>query len=168
MNETVSSHAIAGIKEKPYFRVIKSIPDGISNQIEMAVIDFIDCSHVSESIDKRGFRNQTLQAIANASVLNGGGEFWIGTLKGELLIYTLGHISNDFDGRLSYNISQTWVRKDYRGNPIVKEWWKAIKQRAKDCLCGHLVITSSRNPKAYERWLGDGLEIYATLLKTTL
>ncbi|WP_230685497.1 hypothetical protein, partial [Streptococcus pneumoniae] len=77
---------------------------------------------------------QTLQAIANSTVLSGAGEFWIGTLNGELLIYTMAYINNDFDGKLAYHISQTWVKKEWRGDPIVKEWWGQIKQRAKDCL----------------------------------
>lgn len=154
--------------EKPYFRVIDALPDGMSPQIEAAVVDFMKSSDMPEGVQLMGFYNQTLQAIANATILQGNGEFWIGTLNGELLIYTLAYINNDFDGRLAYHISQTWVKKEWRGNPIVKEWWGQIKQRAKDCLCGHLCLTSSRNPKAYERWLGDGMKHYATLLKQSL
>ncbi len=168
MNETKVSQSIPIVQEKPYFRVIKSIPDGMSVQIESAIVDFMKTSHLPEGIEQRGFYNQTLQAIANAAILGGGGEFWIGTINGELVIYTIAYINNDFDGRLAYHVSQTWVKKEYRGKPIVKEWWNAIKQRAKDCLCGHLCLTSSRNPKAYERWLGDGIKHYATLLKQTL
>lgn len=155
-------------EDRPDFRLVKSIPSGLAPQIEEAVKDFIKTSHVPEGIDLNGFYYQTLQAIANATILSGAGEFWIGTVDNELVIYTIAYINNDFDGKLAYHISQTWVKKEYRGKPIVKEWWNQIKQRAKDCFCGHLCLTSSRNPKAYERWLGDGMKHYATLLKQTL
>lgn len=154
--------------QSPSFRIIKDVPRGMSGQIEHAVLDFIASSDTPNGIDLKGFYRQTLQAMAGATILNQGGELWIGTKDNELLVYVLAHIGNDLDGKLSYHISQTWVRKDYRGNPIVKEWWKQIKQRASDCLCGHLVITSSRSPKAYERWLGDGMTHYACLLKMSL
>jgi hypothetical protein len=62
-------------------------------------------------------------------------------------------------------VTQTWVHPDYRGKPIVKEWWAEMKARAKQLFCEHLSITSSRNYKAYERFLGDGMKAYATLLK---
>ncbi len=147
------------------FSVRGSIPHGFGPMLEVAVKDFIVSSHVPDGIDLKGFYNQTLSAMASATVLAQGGELWLGTKGDELLIYVLAHIGNDFDGRLSYNISQCWVRKDYRGNGIVKEWWEAIRSRAKDCLCKHLSMTSSRSPKAYMRWLGGGLQEYATILK---
>lgn len=150
---------------EPIFSVRKSIPSGFAPILEVAVKDFIVSSHVPEGIDIQGFYNQTLSAIASSTVLGQGGEFWMGTKNDELLIYVLANFGNDLDGRLSYNISQCWVRKDYRGNPIVKKWWEAIRQRAKDFLCKHIVITSSRNPEAYMRWLGGGLHHYVTLLK---
>lgn len=170
MNKTLASGTgtIIAFEEKPYFRVVKTIPEGMSPQVEAAVVDFIKTSHMPSGVDARGFYSQTLQAIASATVLGGGGEFWIGTKDGQLQIYILASIGNDFDGRLAYHVSQAWVRKDCRRTPVVKEWWGQIKQRAKDLLCGHLVITSTRNPKAYERWFGDGMKYYASLLKMNL
>lgn len=170
MNEsiTTASGIISALEEKPYFRVIKTIPEGLAPQIESAVVDFIKTSHLPAGVDRGGFYNQTLQAMASATVLNQGGEMWIGTARGELLTYVMAHIGNDFDGRLSYHVSQAWVKKGFRATPLVKSWWGQIKSRAKDLMCGHLVITSSRNPKAYERWFGDGMAIYATLLKMNL
>lgn len=170
MNEssTFALNVVPTMKEKPYFRVVKSLPVGLTPQIEAAIQDFMLTSHMPEGIELRGFYYQTLQAMANAAILGGGGELWLGTIEGELVVYVLAYINNDFDGRLAYHVSQAWIKKEYRGKPIAKEWWAQIKQRARDCLCGHLCLTSSRNPKAYARWLGDGMTYYAALLKQAL
>lgn len=149
------------------FRVVKSIPDGMTRQIEQAVMDFLDSSKL-DGINREGFFALTLEGIANATYMNGGGEFWLGTKNGELLIYILAGISNDTDGRLNYSVSQAWVRPDYRGSPIVKEWWEAVRARAKHLFCRHLTITSSRGYKAYERFLGHGMKHHADILKETL
>jgi hypothetical protein len=168
MNTLTSSDAVSlALDEKPYFRVVKSIPEDMTPQIEDAVNEFIKRSHMPDGVDNQGFYHQTLEAIATASYLGGNGEFWIGTKNGKLLIYVLGYVGKDIDNRLSYHVSQAWVRKEYCGRPVVKEWWEAIRKRAKTLLCGHLVITSTRNPKAYERFLGHGMKEYAVIMKET-
>jgi len=149
------------------FRVVKQIPEGMAPQIEIAVKDFMSSSDL-DGVDLQGFYNLTLQSIANSTYMNGGGEFWIGTKNEELLIYILAGITNDIDGRLGYSVSQAWVREDYRGNAIVKEWWEAIRARAKNLFCKHLMITSSRGHKAYERFLGHGMKHYSDQLKEAL
>lgn len=164
---TSSNAIVMELERKPVFRVVKEIPAGMTKQLEAAVRDFIASSHTPEGIDPDGFYYQTLEAIAQATYLNGGGEFWLGTIDGAPVIYILAHVGKDMDSRLTYHVNQAWVRRDYRANPVVKEWWEAVRQRAKDLMCGHLVITSSRNWKAYERFLGHGLKLYATLLKET-
>lgn len=165
--KTEASGIISILEEHPYFRVVKSIPDGMSKQIEAAVIDFIKTSHLPKGIDVGGFYQQTLSAIANSTYLGGGGDFWLGIKDGKVVTYVMAFIGKDIDHRMSYTVTQAWVRKDYRGNPVVKEWWEQIRQRAKDLFCGHLVITSSRNPMAYKRFLGHGMSEYAVLLKET-
>ena len=169
MNETttLSSNIIARMEPKPCFRVVKAIPEGMSKQVEAAVVDFIKTSHLPKGIDVGGFYQQTLSAIANATYMGGGGDFWIGTENGKITTYVMAFVGKDIDHRMSYTISQAWVRKDYRGNKIVKEWYDQIRQRAKDLFCGHLVLTSSRNPRAYKRFLGYGMDHYCTMLKET-
>lgn len=153
------------VQENPNFGVVKSIPSGIVPQLEAAVRDFITSSHTPEGIDLNGYYHQTLQALANASVLGGPGDLWIGTLDGQLCIYLLAHINNDIDGKLSYHVSQGWVRKDQRGKPWVKWAWEQVRKRAKDCLCGHFSVSSTReNDAAYCRFLGKGFRKYATIL----
>lgn len=168
MSETLTSASgiISSLETKPYFRVVKTIPDGMSKQIEGAVVDFIKTSHMPKGIDLGGFYQQTLSAIANATYMGGGGDFWIGTEGNELTTYVLAHVTNDYDGRLNYFVSQAWVRKDQRGKQWVKEAWESIRKRAKDCFCKHLSITSTReNDSAYCRFLGGNFSKYASILK---
>lgn len=116
-----------------------------------------------------GFFNQTLQSIASASYLNQGGDFWLGTMNGNLVIYILAHIGNDYDGRLSYTVTQAWVRKDQRGKKWVKEVWEEVRARAKNCMCKHFSVISSRGKTAaYCRFLGKGFHPYAEILKEEL
>lgn len=152
-------------QETPVFGVVKVLPKWATTQLESAVRDFIATSHLPQGIDQPGFYYQTLEAIANTIYLGGTGDFWMATFNGRVVVYGLAYISKDIDQKLCYHINQMWVSKEFRGKPIVKEWWKQIRQRAKDCFCKHLVITSTRSPKAYIRFLGYGMKEYATLLK---
>ena len=153
----------------PKFELFKHIPDGVSPQIEKGVQDFIKSSHLPKGVDIAGFYQQTLRAIANASYLNQGGDLWLGFIDGQLVTYILAHIGQDIDHRLSYVVSQAWVRKDQRGEKWVREAWQKVRQRAKDCFCGHLMVISSRgNDKAYCRFLGKGFHHYASMLKEEL
>lgn len=152
--------------ERPIFGLVRAIPEGIAPQIEAAVRDFMVSSHLPDGVDKEGFYRQTLQAIAAASYLNQGGDLWLGMMNGRLVTYILSHIGNDFDGKLAYTTTQAWVRKDQRGKKWVKEAWEQVRQRAKNCLCHHFVVFSSRGKtKAYCRFLGKGFHPYAEILK---
>ncbi len=152
--------------DRPEFDLFKTIPEGAAPQIENAVRDFMVSSHLPGGVDKEGFFRQTLQAIAAASYLNQGGDLWLGFMGGRLVIYLLAHIGNDYDGRLSYTVTQAWVRKDQRGQKWVKEAWEKVRSRAKGCLCKHFAILSSRGKtKAYCRFLGKGFHYYAEILK---
>lgn len=152
--------------ERPCFGLYKTIPDGIPRQIEKAVEDFIRTSHVPQGVDKPGLYNATLHAIANASVLGGTGDLWLGFHKGELWTYIIAHVGSDIDHRLSYTVSQAWVREDQRGKPWVKDAWEQVRKRAKDVFAKHFVVISSRdNDKAYCRFLGKGFHRYASILK---
>lgn len=153
----------------PDFGLAKSIPTGMAPQIENAVRDFMVSSHLPEGIDGDGFFRQTLQAMAAASYLNQGGELWLGVSRGTLYTYILAHVGNDFDGRLAYTVTQAWVKKDQRGQFWVKDAWEQVRQRAKDCLCKHFVVLSSRGKtSAYCRFLGKGFKPYAEILKQEL
>lgn len=153
----------------PEFRLHKTIPAGLSPQIEKAVEDFIRTSHVPKGIDLAGFYQKTLESIAARTVMGGVGELWLGIADGQLWTYILATLSPDFDGRLSYMVSQAWVRKDQRGKPWVKDAWGKVRQRAKDCFASHFAVISSReNDDAYCRFLGKGFHKYSSVLKEEL
>lgn len=152
--------------DKPQFGITKVIPEGVAPQLELAVRDFMESSHLPTGVEKEGFYLNTLQAIAAATYLNQGGELWLGMMGNRLVTYLLTHIGNDYDGKLAYTVTQAWVAKDQRGKPWVKWAWNKIRERAKNGFCKHFVILSSRgNDKAYCRFLGKGFHFYASILK---
>lgn len=150
----------------PVFGLATAIPGGMNEQFHDAVADFIESSNLPTGIDKQGFYYQTLQALANSAILGQGRELWLGINGKELYAYILASIGPDFDGRLAYVVSQAWVRKDQRGQPWVKEAWQKVRQRAKDTLCSHFVIHSTKErTEAYCRFLGKGFHKVAEVLK---
>lgn len=164
--ECLSPHLKLVEHENPDFGLSKAIPTGMAPQIENAVRDFIVSSHLPDGVDREGFFRQTLQSIAAASYLGQGGDLWLGFMNGHLVTYIIAHVGNDFDGKLAYTVSQAWVRGDQRGQKWVKWAWEKVRQRAKDCLCKHFVVLSSRgNDQAYCRFLGKGFHFYSSILK---
>lgn len=152
-----------------YFRLVTSIPKDMSDQFSKAVVDFVASSGLPEGIDRNGFYYQTLQAIANAAILGQGRELWLGTCGDQLLAYVLAGIGPDFDGRLAYTVTQAWVREDQRGEPWVRDAWATIRQRAKDTLCSHFAVFSTKGrTAAYCRFLGKGFHKVSEILKQEL
>lgn len=155
--------------DTPVFELANAIPRDMSKQFSDAVIDFVGSSNFPDGIDKNGFYYQTLQAIANSAILGQGRELWLGINGDQLYTYILASIAPDFDGRLAYTVHQAWVRKDQRGKPWVKEAWQKVKQRAKDTLCSHFVVHSTKErTEAYCRFLGSGFHKVSEILKEEL
>lgn len=155
--------------ENPIFELAKELPAGMSGQLEMAVKDFILSSGLPDGIDQKGFYYQTLQAIANSAIIGQGRDLWLGIHGNDLYAYILGGIGPDFDGRLAYTVSQAWVKYDQRGKPWVKDAWRKVRQRAKDTLCSHFVVYSTKgNTAAYCRFLGKGFHKISEILKEEL
>lgn len=155
--------------EEPVFELATSVPRGMNQQFHDAVIDFMASSGLPRGIDKNGFYYQTLQAIANSVILGQGRELWLGIQDGQLVTYILASIGPDFDGRLSYTVSQAWVRNDQRGKPWVRGAWQKVRQRALDTLCSHFVVHSTKeNTAAYCRFLGRGFHKASEVLKEEL
>lgn len=157
------------VPETPVFELVHAVPKNMNEQFSSAVVDFMESSGLPQGIDKQGFFYQTLQAIANSAILGQGRELWLGIKDGELYTYILAGICPDFDGRLAYTVSQAWVRKDQRGQPWVREAWGKVRQRAKDTLCSHFVVHSTKErTDAYCRFLGKGFHKVAEVLKEEL
>ncbi len=168
--DSLSPHLSLFEPEEPRFEIHRGIPEGIPKQLQAAVEDFIRSSHVPKGVDLASFYQQTLQVIAARSAMNQpGGDLWLGIHQGELWTYILSHLGPDIDGRLSYTVTQAWVKKDQRGQPWVKKAWEKVRKRAKDCFASHFVVVSSRgNDAAYCRFLGKGFHFYASILKEEL
>lgn len=154
---------------RPVFELAHAIPEGMSNQIQMAVLDFISSSELPAGIDQKGFYYKTLESIANSAILGQGRELWLGIHEGQLYTYILASICPDFDGRMSYIVVQAWVRKDQRGAKWVKWAWEKVRQRAKDTLCSHFAVYSTKDrTAAYCRFLGKGFHKVSEILKEEL
>ena len=159
---------VVSFKETPHFEITRTIPRESVSQIEAAVKDFIKTSHSCPGVDEAGLYNQTLEAIAGSTILNHGGDFWLGTDSNGVCAYALCRIVKDIDNRLTYWCAQSWMRSDIRGLKWYRFGMDKIRQRAKECFCSHLVIVSSRNADAYLRFLGKSWSLYASLLKFDL
>jgi len=152
---------------RPRIKIIKQLPLSLNKKaIERAVSGFVRESHVQG--DPLGVFNQTLESIANMTFLGGQGNFWLAEYQGEVAGYVIARFTKDIDGKLTYWVSQAWASQIFRGQPLVKEWWSVIKEHATKHFCKHLVVVSSRNSKAYERWFGSGIKEYATLMMEDL
>ena len=152
---------------EPKLQIVKQLPKSLKPKtVEAAVLSFIDDSGAKG--DKLGIFNQTIETIANATFLGRGGDFWLSEKDGEAIAFIIANITKDIDNRLCYWVNAAWVRQDFRGNPIVKDWWEGVREHAKRCFCRHLVIVSSRGDKSYPRFLKHNLEKYADLLKEDL
>lgn len=166
--QTTGESNIIGVVEpqKPIFGLCTAIPEGLSSEIQAAVIDFVRSSGLPDGVDVKGFYYQTLQSIANSAILGQGRELWLGTHKGKLLTYILASISPDFDGRLAYTVHQAWVKNEERGQPWVRAAWQLVRQRAKNTLCTHFVVHSTKGrTEAYCRFLGKGFRKHSEILK---
>lgn len=152
-------------------KLTKEIPKALnSGAVERAVEKFVKaCINRMHGVDPIGFYNQTLQRIAGATYLaQPGQDFWLAHAYGEVAGYALASVSIDVDARLTYWVAQSWVDPIWRGDKVVKQSWEAIRKRASELLCAHLMVVSCRNPRAECRWLGGGMTIYGTLLKQEL
>lgn len=136
--------------------------------IESAVRDFVTDSHTEESgANSDGLYTQTIEGIAAATYLrqNDSRDFWLADQHGEVMGYALTHVSKDVDNTLCYWMTQAWVHPSIRGTKDVKNWIKLFEEDAKRKLCKHMIIPSSRGVKGYCRFLGEGWDLYVTLLK---
>lgn len=136
--------------------------------IEEAVEAFVKDSHTLETkADPLGLYNQTIEVIANATIFahDDSKQFWVADEDGQVMAYALCHLSKDVDNQLCFWITQAYVAPKYRRTPYVKQWMEQLRAEAKRLLCKHIIMPSSRNTKAYLRFLGHDSHVYCTLLK---
>lgn len=148
---------------------IEQLPINLSYaDIETAVRAFIkDCRITSAGVNVDGLFNQIAQAIG-ASVIakNPNIFFWLAQDdKGAIAAWALSHLSIDVDNSLCYWMTDAWVARPYRHSPYVKQWLNTLRQHGIDLKCKHILIPSSRNTKAYLRFLGRSWKTFVTVLK---
>lgn len=91
---------------------------------------------------------------------------WLDTnADGKVSGYVLTHLSKDVDNKLCYYMTQAWLHPQFRHTSYAKEAISLLKQHAKSLWCKHIIVVSSRNTKAYLRFLGSKWHVYTTLLK---
>lgn len=154
----------------PPLRLTRRIPETLDlKEIENAVKEFQKETPIHGN--EIGFYNQTLESIAASTMLRkegSGSDFWIVQYGRSCAGYVLANMSKDVDNQLCYWISQCWLDKRFRGTGVVKEYWKTLVDYAKKNLCKHVIIVSGRGDRSYQRLLGSGLEVYATLIKADI
>lgn len=150
------------------FKVVKGdLPSELKPKaIEHAVWALVN--EIDVPGDKTGFFNQTLKTIAQTTILNGSGDFWLAHEDGVVMAYAIAFLGADIDDKLTYRLPQAWLHPKLRGDRRVKEWWELIRKRAIECMAQHILIISARNAEAFCRWMGHNAHLYATLLKEDL
>lgn len=132
--------------------------------LEKAVRDFAKENHSPS--EEAGLIQQTYENILHATELKAPGRYlWLVLQDNSPVGYVLSHVSKDVDNKMCYWLTQAYADPSVRGEKFLKELYPVLKQHAKDLFCSHVLIPSSREAKAYMRWLGPDLHQYAVILK---
>ena len=145
-------------------KLLKENPTHLKERaIETAIEKFIE--EVDLDVNKAGLFNQTLEKFAKGLLFSDPTyDIWISEDQGDINGYVVVSICRDIDNTLCYWISQAWADKNMRANGFTKESWESLKKRANDLQCKHIVVVSSRNNEAFNRFLGGQFKEYATIL----
>lgn len=118
------------------------------------------------TIDADGFKERTVAAIANATILDKGGDFWIATREdASLAAYLLAEHGVGCDGTPTYFMNQCWLANDVRGKGLLREWFGEVTAHARARGAKNIVMVSSRNADAYCRLLGIKKPKFTTLIE---
>lgn len=132
--------------------------------IETAVRRFTEESHCED--DKQGLYDATIECIANAAIFKQPGHyFWLSRDNNRCAAYALTHVGKDVDNKMCYWMTQAWISPKLRGSRWAKEALCELRNHAKQLLCSHIIVVSSRSTEAYLRFLGPKWHVYTTLLK---
>lgn len=150
-------------------RKINEIPKSLNNgAIDRAIKSFILDSRIDPAhTNINGLQQQLTDVIANILIFKNAPQniMWLAENDGEVIAWVLCHVSKDVDNQLCYWMTDAWVDKSTRSHPIVKQWYQLLREDAKRLMCKHILIPSSRNTKAYLRYLGKGWHKYLEILK---
>jgi len=146
-------------------RKVKSIPASLNPKaIERAVASFVEQSH-ADNVDKNGYYNQIIENMAAVLLFRQPGRnVWIAEDAGEVIGFALTHVAKDVDNKLCYWMTDAWIDPKWR-HTVAKEWHMLMEADAAASFCKHIIIPSSREPKSYCKFLGQGWHQYVVLLK---
>lgn len=148
-------------------KIYKQLPENYKS-LENAARAFVNEAHIREK-EREGLYQMTLEGMLNATLLeHKNNTLWLAEEGGEVKCYVLTTFVKDVDNSLCCSITQAWVSKELRRDPIIKQWREQLYEYAKKHFCKHILIPSSRSEKAYLRWLGPNFHKYLTILKSDL
>ncbi len=140
--------------------------------IDRALESFVgDSREIIGRVDPRGALQQLRDSVASAILFKNSPSsfFWVAEDEnGEVAAWAMTQVRNDIDGSLCYWMTNAWVAKQHRFKPYVKQWFQVMRADAERYSCKHILLTSSRNSRAYCRFLGGGFHEYLTILKADL
>ncbi len=141
----------------------------VCSELEHAVRNFCQESDVEFKAceNLQGLYQQTMQNIANQILTKPQGQYlWLDTDEvGRVVGYVKTHISRDVDNELCYYMTQAYLSPKYRCTNYAKEAIALLRKHARQSFCKHIIVVSSRNTKAYLRFLRGDFKPYITLLK---
>lgn len=141
-------------------------PVHLVDELRICLKEMYTDSYVNYYLTEKGYIDHTMESVISA--FNGNGECWIALQDGKVVGFLLAGYSKEVDNEMTFIIKQAWVHPILRRTPRVKEMLRTITLNAKSLLARHVLIVSSRNPRAYLRWLGKGWQPVSTILKGEL
>ncbi len=150
-------------------RKINEIPKTLNvGAIDRAIHKFVSDSRINPAhTNIPGLIQQLTDVIAGIIIFKNLPQniLWLAEKDGEVAAWVICHVSKDVDNSLCYWMTDAWVDKSLRGNKEVKQWYQLLREDAKHFMCKHILIPSSRNTKAYLRFLGHNWHKYLEILK---
>lgn len=143
-----------------------SMPIQLIDSLRKAVRSMWEDSRVDLFLSEKGYTDHTWESMMGAA--GGSGELWLAIEGGRVLGFLLAGYSKEVDNEPTFVIKQAWVDPEIRRTDKVKSMLTAILLNAKSNFAKHVLIVSSRNTKAYLRWLGKGWIPVTTILKGDL
>ncbi len=154
-------------------RKLNALPDTLNTgAIDRALEAFvIDSREIIGGVDGKGALQQLRDSVASAIIFKNSPEsfFWVAEDdNGEVAAWALTQVRRGIDNSLCYWMTNAWVAKSHRFKPYVKAWFQTMRDDAIRFSCNHILIPSSRNSRAYCRFLGGGFHEYLTILKADI
>lgn len=155
-------------ENKLVFRLWKGpMPVMLMDSLERCIRKMFMEGHIADFSSEDKFFKSTWDLVVAAS-LTGTNELWMAIDGHTVRGYGLCYGNKQIDGEPTFVIQQAWADPVYRRTPEVKRWLKVVLDNAKCNFFRHVLIISSRNQRAYLRWLGNGWTSHTSIIKGEL